>query len=333
MRGDGAGENIMKLGLYIDMRNAPAWRRPWPAHYGRWLERIEEAERLGCESLWLTEHHFFDDGYLPQIWTLASAIAARTKSIRIGSAVALLPLHNPLEVAEQIALVDVISDGRAEPGFGVGYRKPEYTAFKGDFKHRYGEFRSRIHAMRAYWGEQAGADQTVTPAPLQRPMPLWGGFNGPLGARLAGELGLGLQSLNPELLAPYREGLVTGGRDPASARMSGNIDILVTNDPERAWAEIEPHVAYRLNSYNRYMFEGTSREHQPPQHFDAHAIRENFFIGAPADIAKAIHRRTADLPVTDLFFWADYPGLSDEAIDRHIRLAVTELAPLLRRAT
>src|SRR5689334_3527266 len=131
----------MQLGLYVDMRKAPKDGRSWSSHYGRWLERIEEAERLGSPAIWLTEHHFFDDGYLPQIWTMAAAIAARTKKIRIGSAVALLPLHSSIELAEQIALCDIISAGRIEPGFGVGYRRPEYQAFEGDFKHRYGVYR------------------------------------------------------------------------------------------------------------------------------------------------------------------------------------------------
>src|SRR6476646_7043721 len=102
----------MRFGMYVDMRNPPEWSRPYAAHYGRWLERIEEAERLGAESVWLTEHHFFDDGYLPQLWTFAAAVAARTEHVRIGTAVNLLPLHTGIELAEQIALVDVISDGR-----------------------------------------------------------------------------------------------------------------------------------------------------------------------------------------------------------------------------
>ncbi len=320
----------MRLGLYIDMRNAPQWRRPWAAHYGRWLERIEEAERLGCAAVWLTEHHFFDDGYLPQCWTLGAAIAARTRSIRIGSAISLLPLHDAIEMAEQIALVDVISNGRVEPGFGVGYRKPEYLAFNGDFKHRYSEFRTRIETLRQLWGEKPGAARLVTPGPIQTPVPMWAGFGGPQGARLAGELGLGLQSLDPALLSPYREGLQAGGHGADTARMAGNIDIFLTDDPEKAWAEIAPHVAYRWQSYNRYMFEGTRREQDAPEHFDLSAIKDGVLIGTPGDVAQAIRRRTAGLPVSDVYFWGDYPGLSDAAIDRHIHLAVTELAPLLR---
>jgi len=319
----------MRLGLYVDMRNAPHRHRPWAQHYGRWLERIEEADRLGCPHVWLTEHHFFDDGYLPQVWTMAAAIAARTKRIRIGSAVALLPLHSAVETAEQVALADILSDGRIEPGFGVGYRKPEYKAFEGDFKHRYGVFRRRIAEMRALWGEQEGAERAITPAPIQKPVPMWGGFGGPQGARLAGELGLGLQSILAELLDPYLEGLEAGGHDRGSARMGGQVELFVTDDPKRAWAEIGDHVIYRWASYNRHMFQGTSREANPPQHFDPAEIRRQFLLGTPDELAVRIRERTAGLPVTDLCVWADYPGLSDEAIDRHIHLLVTELAPRL----
>jgi len=320
----------MRLGMYVDMRNAPAWRRPWGSHYGRWLERIEEAERLGADAVWLTEHHFFDDGYLPQCFTFAAAVAARTSRLRIGTAVALLPLHAPIELAEQVALVDVISDGRVEPGFGVGYRKPEYRAFGGDFKHRYRVFADGIRELRALWGEEPGATRTVTPAPLQRPVPMWGGFGGPMGARTAGRLGLGLQSIVPELHDEYLVGLAAGGHDASTARMAGQVEFFLSDDPDRAWAEIGEHVVYRWNSYNRYMFEGTSREADPPRYFDVDAVRDRFLIGTAEEVASVIRERTAGLPVTDIYSWSDYPGISDSLIDRHLELTFTQLAPLLR---
>lgn len=320
----------MRVGMYVDMRNAPGGPRPWPAHYGRWLERISEAERLGADSVWLTEHHFFDDGYLPQCWTFAAAIAARTSTIRIGTAVALLPLHSALELAEQIALVDVISGGRVEPGFGVGYRKPEYLAFGGDFKHRYRVFADRIRELRQFWGEEPGAYKTVTPAPVQRPIPLWGGFGGPMGARTAGRLGLGLQSIDPNLADEYHQGLDAGGHSRSVARMAGQFEFFVADDPERAWAEIKDHVIYRWNSYNRYMFEGTRREADPPRYFDTGAVGDRFIIGTPEHIASVIGRRINGLPVTDIYSWSDYPGISEELIDRHLHLTFTQVAPLLR---
>jgi alkanesulfonate monooxygenase SsuD/methylene tetrahydromethanopterin reductase-like flavin-dependent oxidoreductase (luciferase family) len=320
----------MRFGMYVDMRNAPAWRRPWTTHYGRWLERIEEAERLGADAVWLTEHHFFDDGYLPQCWTFAAAIAARTSRIRIGTAVALLPLHSSIEVAEQVALVDVISGGRVEPGFGVGYRKPEYLAFGGDFKRRYGVFAERIRELRQLWGEDPGAERTVTPGPVQQPVPLWGGFGGPMGARTAGRLGLGLQSIDRRLLDEYLVGLDQGGHDRSVARMSGQIEFFLTDDPERTWAEINEHVIYRWNSYNRYMFEGTRREADPPQYFDTDAVSDRFVLGTADQVAAVIKERIDGLPVSDMYSWSDYPGISDNLIDRHLELTFTQLAPLLR---
>ena len=323
----------MRLGMYVDMRNPPEWRQPWAQHYGKWLDRIAEAERLGAASVWLTEHHFFDDGYLPQCWTFAAAIAARTSRMRIGSAVALLPLHDPLEFAEQIALVDVISGGRLEPGFGVGYRKPEYVAFGGNFKRRYLEFEERIERLRALWGEIPGAERTVTPAPIQRPMPLWGGFGGPRGAALAGRLGLGLQSLDRALLDPYLSGLREGGHDVSLARMGHTVQFLLSDDPDATWELIKKHVLYRWSSYNRYMYEGTRREAEEPTYFDVENLRDQVLIGTPDEVAASIRARVAGLPVTDLFFWADFPGLADEVVDRHIELSLTELAPRLTDAT
>jgi alkanesulfonate monooxygenase SsuD/methylene tetrahydromethanopterin reductase-like flavin-dependent oxidoreductase (luciferase family) len=320
----------MRFGMYVDMRNPPEWSRPYAAHYGRWLERIEEAERLGADAVWLTEHHFFDDGYLPQCFTYAAAIAARTSRIRIGTAVALLPLHRPIELAEQIAIVDIISDGRVEPGFGVGYRKPEYLAFEGDFKHRYGVFAEGIREMRRLWGEEPGAERTVTPPPIQQPVPMWGGFGGPMGARTAGRLGLGLQSIARELYEPYLIGLDAGGHDASTAKMAGQVEFFLSDDPERTWAEIGEHVVYRWNSYNRYMFEGTARAADPPRYFDLDAIKKRFVIGSAEEVAAVITKRVAGLPVTDMYTWSDYPGIADDLVDRHLELTFTQLAPRLR---
>ena len=319
----------MRLGMYIDMRNPARWPRPWAEHYRRWLDRIADAEGMGAEMVWLTEHHFFDDGYLPQCWTLASAVAARTTRIRIGTAVSLLPLHAAIEVAEQVALVDVISDGRVEPGFGVGYRRPEYEAFGVDFDHRYGVFAERICELRHLWGEEVGAHRPATPRPVQVPVPMWGGFRGPMGARMAGRLGLGLQWLAGSLLEPYLAGLDDGGHSRSTARMAGTMTFLLADDPERAWATARPHVEYRWDSYNRYRVEGTGEPAAPPIDGAAWIESGRFLLGTVDDVAQVIRGRCTGLPVTDIAFWGDYPGLPDDLIDRHLELAFCELRPLL----
>src|ERR1700726_1384903 len=102
----------MKLGLYFDLRNPSGWRRDSSRIYSFTLEMCEEAELLGCPSVWFAEHHRFDDGYLPQPLTMAAAAAARTASVRIGTAVILAPFRSALDIAEQAAVVDNVSGGR-----------------------------------------------------------------------------------------------------------------------------------------------------------------------------------------------------------------------------
>ena len=322
----------MRLGLYLDMRNSLDRPRGWADHYAQWLERVQQADDYGAEAVWLSEHHFFDDGYLPQTWTLAAAIAARTRRIRIGTAVAILPLHSALDLAEQVALVDVLSSGRVEAGFGVGYRKVEYLAFGGEFKRRYGAFEQRVHELRQYWGEEAGELPVVTPGPVQSPVPLWGGFSGPLGARICGRLGIGLQVLDESSLQPYLEGLDGGGHARSTARMGGHIDFLLADDPEKAWAVARPHIVERWNSYDRHTWAGTGRPAPEPSTGEEWRDTGRFVVGTPAEVAQMIRTRTAGLPVTDIWCWADHPGLDDELVDRHLELMFTELRPLLDKA-
>lgn len=319
----------MRLGIYVDMRNPAHAERGWASLYGRWLERFEEIDRLGLEAIWLTEHHFFDDGYLPQCWTLAAAIAARTTRVRIGSAVTLLPLHDPLELAEQIALVDIISGGRVEAGFGVGYRKPEYAAFGGDFKRRYRVFGDRVTALRSLWGEAPNGTRVISPRPLQQPVPLWGGFNGPMGARLAGRLGMGLQSLDDALLEPYREGLASGGHPVDTARMAGPVEVIVTDDPQRSWNLLGASVVHRWESYHHHMFQGTRAEADPPAAPTSEQIRARVIIGTATEVADALRTRYAGLPVSDVMVWGEYPGMDDASIDEHLLGLATDLAPRL----
>ena len=92
----------------------------------RELEQIEWTEELGFDEIWLTEHHFIDYGLSVDPAALAAAAASRTRRIRIGLAAAILPFHHPLRLAEQMALVDIISNGRLDVGVGRGNRPAEF---------------------------------------------------------------------------------------------------------------------------------------------------------------------------------------------------------------
>lgn len=321
----------MRLGIYLDMRNPPQWRRPWGRHYGRWLELAAGADAMGADSVWVSEHHFFEDGYLPQPLTLLAALAARTRTARLGTAVMLPALRSAAQLAEEAAIVDLVSDGRLELGFGVGYRVPEFAAFGADIDRRYQLFEDRVREMRDLW-----ASGRASPPPVQDPVPLWGGFAGPRGARLAGRLGMGLLMAMPQLIAPYRAGLTEGGHPPAAERYAQPWNIVLADDPEAAWPRIREHLAYSWDSYGRYMVEGTDLPVPPP--VDPDAMRGGgamdgegafFMVLTPQQAADFFARVVQAVPLEETFFWASIAGMPEDLEERHVELMCTELRPML----
>lgn len=316
------------IGLFFDLRNPAGWQRPWAEFYGRQLDLICQAEHLGADAVWFTEHHGTDDGYLPQPLTFAAAAAARTSRLRIGTAVLLAALRHPRHVAEEAAVVDLISAGRLELGVGAGFVEAEYAAFGQDLARRY---RLTDGAV----GEITRLLTQVSPAPVQQPLPVWLGYQGPQGARRAGRMGTGLLSLDRRLLAPYAEGLVEGGHDPAGARMGGLLDLVVAEDPERTLARILPHFVHQLNSYRR-MHAGADPGHRDLSVEDvARDTRgpgriPGLSVVTPEEAVATIARRTAGLPVRHVYCWASVAGMPDDVVAEHIGLLLGAVAPAVR---
>ena len=311
----------MRIGIYLDMRNPAEWQRPPAALHSDAIELAVEAERLGLDSVWASEHHFFDDGYLSQPLTLLAAIAARTTRVLLGTAIVIAPLHHPVHLAEQAALVDIISNGRLRLGLGAGYAQREFDAFSADMQTRYRITDSRIRDLQAMF-----EDGVVTPAPIQRPFPIWAGYQGPQGARRAGRLGCGLLSLNPELLAPYREGLSEGGYDPSSARMMGLLGVILANDPESTYERLLPYVCHQLNTYRAAAAEGTGRT---PSLITPEKLREGRSrpgVIPPIEVLDAndavtrLRQLTEGVPAEEIYLWASIAGMPDDIVQRHVEL-------------
>jgi alkanesulfonate monooxygenase SsuD/methylene tetrahydromethanopterin reductase-like flavin-dependent oxidoreductase (luciferase family) len=325
---------MMRVGLYLDLRNPPEWQRPWSQFYETVLDRIARSEALGIGSIWLTEHHFFEDGYLPQPMTFAAAIAARTQRMRIGSAVIVAGLRPAIDIAEQAAIVDILSGGRLELGLGAGYRAREFSAFGADIGSRYPLLEARAAEIRQLWSEGR-----TTPPPVQQRPPIWIGGRGPRAARIAGRLGEGLLWLGSELFEVYRDALQAAGHPVESARLAGLANLILADDPESAWARIKPHLAYQWASYARYGAEDgdvkSAAVAQISREFDAQQLRSrgpamsppNFDVTTPGEAAARLRAWLGTLPVTDVFFWDSIAGMPDELVERHIELLATELAP------
>lgn len=149
--------------------------------YAEALEQIELADRLGFDSVWLAEHHFVDYGICPSTLSLAVAAAERTRRVRIGTGVRVLALDHPVRVAEEAAVVDVLSGGRLEFGIGAGYQKAEFAGYGVPFHERRDRLRANIRTIVEIWeGKPVTPNPfhpelpdrlTIHPMPIQNPFP------------------------------------------------------------------------------------------------------------------------------------------------------------------
>jgi alkanesulfonate monooxygenase SsuD/methylene tetrahydromethanopterin reductase-like flavin-dependent oxidoreductase (luciferase family) len=300
--------------------------------YGFVLELCEEAERLGIDSLWFSEHHAWGVGHLAQPLTYCAAVAARTSRVRVGTAITVASLRHPAHLAEEAAVVDLVSGGRLELGLGAGYYVREFEMFGSDMKRRFDLLDERVRQIRALWAEGA-----LDPVPVQEPFTIWMGYQGPKGAYRAGLLGEALLSADGQHWEPYREGLVAGGHDVAKARMCGALTAWITEDPERDWPDVSVNVAKRFDGYRRRFVEGRDLPEPPP--VDPERLRGDrmgrkhlgaFMHATPEDAAEGIAAFVGHAPVEEVHFDAVIGTISEARIVEQMRTVCTRLAPLLR---
>lgn len=322
----------MRVGIYYDLRNPAVHGRPWPRFYREALDQIAWAEGLGIDAVWLSEHHLFEDGYLPQPLTFAAAVAARTERVRIGTAILTAPFRKPAQLAEEAAVVDTLSDGRLVLGLGAGYVNWEFELFEVELRRRYELTDGMVRELRRL----LGPDGPVTPPSVNRPVPMWLGYQGPKGAGRAGRLGVGLLSLDRSLLDPYRQGLEEGGHDPASARMAGLVNMVVADDPEETFERILPAIAHQLNTYRKGAADGTGRV---PSEITVEKLRENHRkrsnvlapveVLTPEEAVRHLREITDGLPVEEVYAWTGFGNFPDDVAARHVELLSTVVRPAL----
>jgi alkanesulfonate monooxygenase SsuD/methylene tetrahydromethanopterin reductase-like flavin-dependent oxidoreductase (luciferase family) len=328
----------MRVGILSDLRNPAGWRTRWHDHYQYKLDLYVEAERLGIDTVWLTEHHFVEDGHMPQPIAFAAAVAARTSTIGIGTATALAPNKHPVHLAEETALVDVISGGRFQLGLGAGYVVPDLTRFGVDFAKRFTLLEEHAREVRRLLDERL-----VTPGPVQEHLPIWMCVTGPKGSRMAGRLGEGLGWLDPAQLEPYRQGLIEGGHSPDAAKVTGLAQLIISEDPERDWARITKHLTYLFGAYAAAAMEDTDAIQQPnisatAQDLDPSAMRSPgpvmvppaFDVVTPDEAVQRLRTWLEPMPVAEVYFWESVAGMPRELVHSHLELLASKVAPSIR---
>jgi alkanesulfonate monooxygenase SsuD/methylene tetrahydromethanopterin reductase-like flavin-dependent oxidoreductase (luciferase family) len=340
----------MKFGVLYAFRNPPQWRQPYPDFYRAQFEQMQAVEELGYDVIWVTEHHFTDDGYLPSLLPVAAVIGDRTKRVQIGTYVLLLPLHDPLRVAEDAAVADIISNGRLILGIGQGYRLEEFEGFNINREHRPRMTEEGLEVLIGAWTQDNFTYQgqhyqykniTLTPKPVQKPYPRLGiGARSVKPIRRAAKYGCHLMGGGPGQYELYNNALKDYGRDPKEYDVMTLRPVYVHRDPRQAWKEAEEHIFYLYQNYGRWF--GAAGDLKADARFgsvlgsanladvrDADFWRQLIFAGSPEQVTERIKQEHASSPFDHLLFFI-LPGLPYDKMLQSIRLFAEEVMPHLR---
>jgi len=277
----------LRLGLGVfSMQSVPQRPDHHMKLYRDLLEDAELAEALGFDSIWLSEHHFWFDGYCPADIAAAGAILGRTKRLGVGTAVMLLPMHSVEKVAGDAVTIGRLGEGRLSLGVALGYRDAEFDGFGVQRK-------DRGKLMDSMLPRLASACRTADPA-----VPLYVGVASAVAARRAGRLGLPLfadSTMNPaelrEMTDAYDDAASAAGVVPPSSHALQR-DVFVTDDRERDWARLLPELRYMRRQYGGWSFPQAPGESMQDYlsrlESDIEARLRNLIIGDRTEVAERL---------------------------------------------
>jgi alkanesulfonate monooxygenase SsuD/methylene tetrahydromethanopterin reductase-like flavin-dependent oxidoreductase (luciferase family) len=320
----------LRLTMRFDLR-APDFGPPAAELYAAMLEQAVWAEAHGFDSVGLSEHHGSDDGYCPSPVVMAAAVAGRTSSIRILIAALVLPLYDPVRLAEDLAVLDLASGGRVDLVIGAGYRPEEVAMYGLGMDDRVPLLEDGMAVLRAAWtGEEfeyRGRRIRITPRPFrpQGPALLMGGAT-PGAARRAARLGDGFLPVDGSLWAEYEAACAELGKEAGPPPpVNGPPFVHVADDPDEAWAKIAPHALHETNSYGEWLTSAAGIARYTPTD-DADALRAGggYAVVTPEQCV-ALARSTGGLVLHPLM-----GGLPPDLAWESLELVAAKVLPELR---
>ena len=352
----------MRFGLFYEMQGAG--NRSDAVLYEEHLREFELADAAGYDCLWLAELHFNRDySILPAPLLLGAAASQRTKRIRIGSGVAVLPINNPLRLAEEIATLDVLSGGRVDFGIGRGHPMTGiYDHFEIEAETSKALFREHLTVIRKAWSEERFSykgqfhdldDVAVVPKPVQKDVPTFVSAFSPDTFELAAEFGLNLflagQVTPPAVLEQavhgFRATLQKHGRNPADHRMPVLLPVFVDTDGARARRTFEaPLMSYYavIGRMMGWMMERLQRKHAefPPSYQGylqlgnvlhdlnwERVCNEFAIVGTPEEAVERITAMKESMDLKDMIIWTNVGALDHDKVTSSLRLFADKVMP------
>jgi alkanesulfonate monooxygenase SsuD/methylene tetrahydromethanopterin reductase-like flavin-dependent oxidoreductase (luciferase family) len=312
------------------------------------LAEVICGEKLGFDSVWLEEHHSVKDHYWPSPLLGLAAYAARTEHILLGTDIVVLSFYHPVRLAEDAAMLDVISRGRFILGTAIGYRPAEFALYDVAMEKRGSRYAEALCLMKKLWREDAVtfegqyyrvSDGCIEPKPYGSMVPLWLGGWGKLSLKRAAELGdawvpgptAGLEKLL-EAQAVYKENLTIAGKDPAALPTPLTREVIIADTGQQARELAERHML--VNYRDEY---GGGWSHPLIGNEDTTGVgqidtlgKDRFIIGNPDECIQKIQSFQTAFGVDHLICRLYFPGMPHRHILHELELISKEVMPAFK---
>jgi len=306
------------------------------------LEEVVRAEDLGFDSVWMEEHHSVTDHYWPSPLPVLAGFATRTSRMRLGTDILVAPFYHPVRLAEDAAMLDVMSGGRFVLGIAIGYKPDEFALYGAALEKRGARFEEQLAVMKALWTQDRVAfhgtyytvDGRLEPRPVTRPHPpVWIGGWGDIALRRAATLAdnwvPGPTADLARLLAGKQQFLANrraAGRNEAVTEWPLTRDVIIADTDREARELAEKHImiSYRKEYAGgwRHPFIDASIA------TDLDALMQNrFLIGGPDQVVRALRPFVTEYGMTHLICRVFFPGMPHRHIMRELELIAKEVRP------
>jgi probable F420-dependent oxidoreductase len=311
-------------------------------YYQEALEEVTRAEELGFHSVWMEEHHSVTDHYWPSPLTVLAGFATRTSRMRLGTDILVAPFYHPARLAEDAAMLDVMSGGRFVLGIAIGYKPDEFALYGAELEKRGARFEEQLAIMKALWtqptvsfkGAYYRVEGRLEPKPVSRPHPpIWIGGWGDLTLRRAATLA---DNWIPGPTADLARLLAGKQRFLANRRAAGRTepvtewpltrDVIIADTDREARELAEKHImiSYRKEYAGgwRHPFIDASIA------TDLDGLMKNrFLIGGPEQVIRALRPFVGEYGMTHLICRLFFPGMPHRHIMRELELLTREVLP------
>jgi alkanesulfonate monooxygenase SsuD/methylene tetrahydromethanopterin reductase-like flavin-dependent oxidoreductase (luciferase family) len=334
----------VKLGFFVTNQYLPGESMPRKIQDS--IEQVQAAREAGFDLICTGQHYLAAPYQMSTSFPLLARLAAEAGGMEVAATIILVPLHNPVELAESVATMDAICQGRFIFGVGLGYREEEYAAFGVERGQRVGRLREALEVMKLLWTAEEVEFQgkyyrvprtTPVTRPVQQPHPpIWVAANNDAAIRRAARWGYPWL-INPHATTPmvarqwstYKEALDSAGQ-PIPKVLPMMRELYIAEDRETAYVESEPFLGPKYQAYASW---GQDKALPGDESFSIpyqELARDRFLLGSPEEVTQEIRRYEEELDANYLIFRMNWPGMAHQQVLRQIELMGSEVIPRIK---